>query len=107
MHLPKAELHLHIEGTLEPELAFALAERNGVTLPYATTEELRRAYMREALPWEEFAKAYVEEVGPRRELLEWVARRAQMETVTLLCSCQDEPRCHRTLLKRLIEDATG
>ncbi|MFD6244887.1 adenosine deaminase [Streptomyces roseolus] len=44
MPLPKAELHLHIEGTLEPELAFALAERNGVTLPYATTEELREAY---------------------------------------------------------------
>ncbi len=42
--LPKAELHLHIEGTLEPELAFALAERNGVDLPYATAEELRRAY---------------------------------------------------------------
>ncbi|MGW7001709.1 adenosine deaminase [Streptomyces sp. NPDC054933] len=42
--LPTAELHLHIEGTLEPELAFALAERNGVTLPYATTEELRGAY---------------------------------------------------------------
>ncbi|MFI8083792.1 adenosine deaminase [Kitasatospora sp. NPDC086009] len=44
MPLPKAELHLHIEGTLEPELAFALAARNGVTLPYADTEELRRAY---------------------------------------------------------------
>lgn len=45
MPLPKAELHLHIEGTLEPELAFALAERNGVTLPYADTEELRKAYL--------------------------------------------------------------
>ncbi|MFF2040459.1 adenosine deaminase [Kitasatospora sp. NPDC058170] len=44
MPLPKAELHLHIEGTLEPELAFALAARNGITLPYADTEELRRAY---------------------------------------------------------------
>ncbi|MDT9683016.1 adenosine deaminase [Streptomyces sp. TRM76323] len=42
--LPKAELHLHIEGTLEPELAFALAARNGVDLPYASAEELRRAY---------------------------------------------------------------
>ncbi|MFB8035758.1 adenosine deaminase [Streptomyces sp. NPDC056004] len=45
MPLPKAELHLHIEGTLEPELAFALAARNGVELPYADTEELRTAYL--------------------------------------------------------------
>ncbi|MFI6087109.1 adenosine deaminase [Streptomyces sp. NPDC051218] len=45
MPLPKAELHLHIEGTLEPELAFSLAARNGVTLPYADTEELRKAYL--------------------------------------------------------------
>lgn len=42
--IPKAELHLHIEGTLEPELAFALAERNGVELPYASQDELRAAY---------------------------------------------------------------
>lgn len=42
--LPKAELHLHIEGTLEPEMVFALAERNGVKLPYASVEALRRAY---------------------------------------------------------------
>ncbi|MGH3442993.1 MAG: adenosine deaminase [Nitriliruptorales bacterium] len=42
--LPKAELHLHIEGTLEPELAFALARRNGVALPFASVEELRAAY---------------------------------------------------------------
>ncbi|MDX3764455.1 MULTISPECIES: adenosine deaminase [unclassified Streptomyces] len=45
MQLPKAELHLHIEGTLEPELAFVLAARNGVELPYANTEELRTAYL--------------------------------------------------------------
>ncbi|WP_436888834.1 adenosine deaminase [Nocardiopsis dassonvillei] len=44
MPLPKAELHLHIEGTLEPELAFALAHRNRITLPYATVDELRAAY---------------------------------------------------------------
>ncbi|KPI15920.1 adenosine deaminase, partial [Actinobacteria bacterium OK074] len=44
MPIPKAELHLHIEGTLEPELAFELAARNGVALPYADTDELRKAY---------------------------------------------------------------
>ena len=42
--IPKAELHLHIEGSLEPELIFALAQRNGVTLPYASVEALRAAY---------------------------------------------------------------
>jgi adenosine deaminase len=42
--LPKAELHLHIEGTLEPELAFALARKHGIVLPYASVEALRQAY---------------------------------------------------------------
>jgi adenosine deaminase len=42
--LPKAELHVHIEGTLEPELAFQLAAKHGVRLPYATVDDLRRAY---------------------------------------------------------------
>lgn len=48
--LPKAELHLHIEGTLEPELKFQLAERNGVDLPAASVEEMRAAYNFDDLP---------------------------------------------------------
>ena len=42
--LPKCELHIHIEGSLEPELMFALARRNGIRLPYDSVEALRRAY---------------------------------------------------------------
>jgi len=43
-NLPKAELHLHIEGTLEPEMMLALARRNNVALPYDTVEEIQAAY---------------------------------------------------------------
>ncbi|MGW5093278.1 adenosine deaminase [Streptomyces nodosus] len=58
MPLPKAELHLHIEGTLEPETAFALAARNGVRLPYADAEQLRSAYAFEDL--QSFLNLYYE-----------------------------------------------
>lgn len=47
--LPKAELHVHLEGTLEPEMMFALAERNRVSLPYASVEQVRAAYRFERL----------------------------------------------------------
>jgi adenine deaminase len=42
--MPKAELHMHVEGSLEPELIFRLAQRNGVALPYASVQALRAAY---------------------------------------------------------------
>lgn len=48
-NLPKAELHLHIEGTLEPELLFALAERNSIQLKYESIDQLKSAYQFDCL----------------------------------------------------------
>ena len=42
--LPKAELHLHIEGTFEPELMFEIAKRNSISLKYKSIEEIKNAY---------------------------------------------------------------
>lgn len=42
--LPKAELHVHIEGTFEPELMFAIAQRNQIQIPYKSVEEVKQAY---------------------------------------------------------------
>lgn len=50
MSLPKAELHLHIEGTLEPEMVFEMAKRNDVALPFASVDDLRRAHAFTDLP---------------------------------------------------------
>lgn len=42
--LPKVELHLHLEGSLEPELMFELAQRNNIDLPFQTVDQVRKAY---------------------------------------------------------------
>lgn len=59
--MPKAELHLHIEGTLEPQLKFKLAERNGVDLPYETVEEVVAGYDFDSLTT--FLVGYYEGMG--------------------------------------------
>jgi adenosine deaminase len=43
-NMPKAELHIHIEGSVEPELMFAIADRNGIRLPFSSVDEVRNAY---------------------------------------------------------------
>ena len=55
---PKAELHIHVEGSLEPEMMFDLARRNDVSLPYRSVEEVRRAYSFNNL--QEFLDLYYE-----------------------------------------------
>jgi adenosine deaminase len=62
--LPKAELHVHIEGTLEPELMFAIARRNGVPLRFGDVEEARRAYRFRDL--QSFLDIYYEGAGVLR-----------------------------------------
>lgn len=59
--LPKAELHVHIEGTLEPEMMFEMAARNGLPLRYGSVEEIRRAYEFEDL--QSFLDIYFEGAG--------------------------------------------
>ena len=56
--MPKAELHVHVEGTLEPELKFRLAKRNGLDLPYGSVEDMKAAYDFDDLP--SFLKVYYE-----------------------------------------------
>lgn len=62
--LPKAELHVHIEGTLEPELLFELADRNHIELPYTSVEALRSAYHFSSL--QDFLDLYYQGAGVLR-----------------------------------------
>lgn len=59
--LPKAELHLHIEGSLEPELMFSLANKNNISLPYKSVEEVRAAYQFSEL--QDFLDIYYQGMG--------------------------------------------
>ncbi|MSQ13220.1 MAG: DUF488 family protein [Dehalococcoidia bacterium] len=63
---------------------------------------LLKAFQSGAVDWEASTRAYVSEMAAKRELLEAVRARTNAGTVTLLCSCRDESRCHRSLLKGLV-----
>ncbi len=82
---PKAELHIHVEGSLEPEMMFDLARRNGVSLPYRDVAEVRRAYSFGNL--QEFLDLYYEGMNVLRtegdfcELADAYLRRAAAENV--------------------------
>ena len=73
----------------------------------APSVELLRAYRNGRIEWEEFARRYRAEVGGRQELLADLASRVRSGTVTLLCGCEDESRCHRTLLREMVEELRG
>ncbi len=70
----------------------------------APSADLLRSYQSEAVAWEEFARRYRTEVGAQPGALADLQRRADNGTVTLLCGCHDESRCHRTLLKEIVEE---
>ena len=63
--IPKAELHLHLEGTLEPEMVFALARKHGAKLKFADAEALRQAYQFKDL--QSFLDLYYEGAGVLRD----------------------------------------
>ena len=67
--------------------------------------ELLRAYRDGRIAWEEFARRYRAEMRAKPEFLAELAHRGQNATVTLLCYEEDESRCHRALLKELVEKA--
>ncbi len=67
------------------------------------SRELLRDFKDEKINWSAFKKRYRQEMKEKPELLGPWRQRAHKETITLLCSCVDENRCHRTLLKELLE----
>ena len=97
--LPKAELHLHLEGTLEPELKFELAARNGLDLPYGSVDDMRAAYAFDDLP--SFLAVYYEGMSVLREerdfydLATAYYRKARSQTV-VYAEVFFDPQAHTT-----------
>ena len=73
-----------------------------------TSEGLIKEWKSGTISWLEFRKAYLVEVKgqSKRAIIRELAKRAKTEKVTLLCGCRDQTRCHRAILKELIERAS-
>jgi ribokinase len=70
------------------------------------SRELLTSFRAGKIAWEDLAARYREEMSTRGELLERYRDLARQQTLTLLCSCQDETHCHRSLLKQILESKT-
>jgi uncharacterized protein YeaO (DUF488 family) len=70
-----------------------------------TPTELIKEWKSGSVPWAEFARRYRAAMRGQQERMAALADRAERENVTLLCGCRDESRCHRLLLKELIQKA--
>ncbi len=70
-----------------------------------TQPDLIKAWKAGEVPWTEFARRYRASVTDQKAKIAELAERSKRETVTLLCTCREENRCHRILLKQLIERA--
>ena len=95
--LPKAELHIHIEGSLEPEMMWRLAQRNGIALPYESVDAIRRAYDFDCL--QDFLDLYYAGMRVLRterdffELADAYFRRAERDNVRHI-ECFFDPQAH-------------
>ena len=78
---------------------------NGWERELGPSRELLEDWRRGRVPWEEFARRYRQEVLAKEQLVASVVRLARQGTTTILCSCTDDERCHRALLKGLVEKA--
>ena len=104
--LPKAELHVHLEGTLEPEMLFRLAQRNQITLEYTTEEEVLAAYDFHDLP--SFLKIYYAAMDVLRQEqdfydLTWAYLNKAAQQNVVYCEPFFDPQAHTT---RGVEFAT-
>jgi uncharacterized protein YeaO (DUF488 family) len=84
----------------------AIDEYNIKTSP---SRELLREFKHEGLTWDQYVPRYLAEMReePARSEIERLAKLAQERTITLMCICEDENRCHRSLLRGLIEEVPG